>query len=226
MCDCWQARWGLRAWHRCHPLSVSAPHPQPSPLSLLGGSPAIFQDTSWERNYHVPTWNRATEILPWFIFLLAASLSVNLSEHTLLSRLLMHILFLLLVRPLGLALFLRINRFHMRDLLCWWKFLNCKILLVSGKRQRLESEGGREREKKKKNISIRTKVLVAEMDVVAESMCAWLLERAECRSSKQSGHSDARLLRHILIPSLDLMPLSSFFFETRYDLMCNKMLAI
>lgn len=95
--------------------------------------PGIYQDLFYEKTHQIPIWRWAVETLPprtWLVFLLAACLV----RRTLHSRLLRRILLLLLARPMALASFLHLNRFHMLRRSCGGRPLNCEILLVSGKK--------------------------------------------------------------------------------------------
>lgn len=139
MCDCWQTHWTRvgKAWHHCHLKRSSSTRGFPATHSTWQA--ADISGHILGRNYHIPTRRREAETLPsrtWFIYPLAA----RRVQPMLLSRLVMNILLLLLARPLGLALFLLINRFHMLTPLCWWKFFSCRILLVWEERQKLKSE--------------------------------------------------------------------------------------
>lgn len=125
-------------------------------LPSLRGSSGIYQDSFYERNHHIPIWRCETETLPsrtWFVFLPAA----RLVRRMLPSRLLVRILFLLLVRPLALAPFPCLNRFHMLYPSCWWELLNCKILLASGKKKKKDNSWG---SKQKELIQSGAKTLV------------------------------------------------------------------
>lgn len=97
--------------------------------------PGIYQDSFYEKTHQIPIWRWAVETLPprtWLVFLLAAC-RVRHTQH---SRLLRRILLLLLARPVALASFPHLNRFHMPRASCGGRLLNCKILLVSGKNTR------------------------------------------------------------------------------------------